>query len=371
MTSSAAMALPSGTRGHRKIDLAAERRPGLTSRRQENGRKQKMRKLSIPTWLAVAIALLASLLNATAQAETITVTHWGGQFYGVPYAVAMEKGFFKKNGPVDVTGILTAAGGGTAVRNTQAGDVPFGEVSLAAAVQAINAGQKLVIIGGGVTNVADQMWIVKKDSPLTGIKDLVGQTVGYTSPASVSNMVILMALKANGLNARQVKLVPAGDLGANLAAVVSGAVGAGFSDELTFAQNTGLVRPLFMVRDVMSPKMMQTVLVIATDYAAAHPEAVKGLIAGRREGLAYVREHLDEAADITAKAYSNPHTDLFRTHLRRLAAVDYWSDGRLDYDAMNHMVEGLQITGQLKDGPIDWARYVDTSFLPPDLRASR
>ena len=68
-----------------------------------------------------------------AQAETITVTHWGGQFYGVPYAVAMEKGFFKKNG-VDVTGILTAAGGGTAVRNTLAGGIPFGEVSLAAAV---------------------------------------------------------------------------------------------------------------------------------------------------------------------------------------------------------------------------------------------
>jgi NitT/TauT family transport system substrate-binding protein len=76
------------------------------------------------------------------RAETITVTHWGGQFYGVPYAVAMEKGFFKKNG-VDVTGILTAAGGGTAVRNTLAGGIPFGEVSLAAAVQAINPARSL------------------------------------------------------------------------------------------------------------------------------------------------------------------------------------------------------------------------------------
>src|ERR1700743_649658 len=85
---------------------------------------------------------------STVRAETITVTHWGGQFYGVPYAVAMEKGFFKKNG-VDVTGILTAAGGGTAVRNTLAGGIPFGEVSLAAAGQAIHAGQKLILIGGG------------------------------------------------------------------------------------------------------------------------------------------------------------------------------------------------------------------------------
>ena len=58
--------------------------------------------------LGLAAAVVA--WKSPVQAETITVTHWGGQFYGVPYAVAMDKGFFKKNG-VDVTGILTAAGG--------------------------------------------------------------------------------------------------------------------------------------------------------------------------------------------------------------------------------------------------------------------
>jgi len=183
------------------------------------------------------LGLAASIFawTSAARAETITVTHWGGQFYGVPYAVAMEKGFFKKNG-VDVTGILTAAGGGTAVRNTLAGGIPFGEVSLAAAVQAINSGQKLIIIGAGAQTVSDQMWVVKKDTTLTGIKDLVGKKIAFTAPGSVSNMVILMALKANGITPQQVKLVPAGDLGANLAAVGSGAVDAGFSDELVFAR---------------------------------------------------------------------------------------------------------------------------------------
>src|SRR5471030_1580913 len=209
--------------------------------------------------LAAAVAL-----RSTVQAETITVTHWGGQFYGVPYAVAMEKGFFKKNG-VDVTGILTAAGGGTAVRNTLAGGIPFGEVSLAAAVQAINAGQKLIIIGAGAQSVSDQMWVVKKDSGLTGIKDLVGKQIGYTAPGSVSNMVILMALKANGITQQQVKLVPAGDLGANLSAVSSGAIDAAFSDELVFAQNKELVKPLFMVRDAMDPRMMQTVMITTAE----------------------------------------------------------------------------------------------------------
>jgi NitT/TauT family transport system substrate-binding protein len=313
--------------------------------------------------LAVAIAAWKS---AGAQAETITVTHWGGQFYGVPYAVAMEKGFFKKNG-VDVTGILTAAGGGTAVRNTLAGGIPFGEVSLAAAVQAINSGQKLIIIGAGAQTVADEMWVVKKDSTLTGIKDLAGKQIAYTSPGSVSNMVILMALKANGMSAQQVKLVPAGDLGANISAVSSGAVDAGFCDELVYAQNKELVKPLFMVRDTMNPRMMQTVMITTPEYAKAHSDVIKGLIAARREGLAYALEHPDEAADITAKAYNNPNADLFRVHMHELIAENYWGDGQFDYDAMNHMVEGLQITGQIK-GDVDWAKYVDASYLPADLR---
>ena len=171
--------------------------------------------------LSVAAVVLAWESQGV-RAETITVTHWGGQFYGVPYAVAMEKGFFRKNG-VDVTGILTAAGGGTAVRNTLAGGIPFGEVSLAAAVQAINSGQKLIIIGAGSWSVADQMWLVKKDSTLKSIKDLAGKQIAYTAPGSVSNMLILMALKANGMTPQQVKLVPAGDLGANISAVGSGA----------------------------------------------------------------------------------------------------------------------------------------------------
>jgi len=316
--------------------------------------------------LAAAIVAWKSL---PARAETITVTHWGGQFYGVPYAVAMDKGFFKKNG-VDVTGILTAAGGGTAVRNTLAGGIPFGEVSLAAAVLAINSGQKLIIIGAGTQSVADQMWVVKKDSTLTGIKDLIGKQIAYTAPGSVSNMLILMAMKASGITPQQVKLVAAGDLGSNLSAVGSGAVDAGFSDELIYAQNKELVRPLFMVRDLLDPRMMQTVMITTAEYAKAHPDIIKGLIATRRDGLAYTLEHPDEAADITAKAYNNPNVELFRTHIRELIKQNYWSDGRLDYPVMNHMVEGLQITGQIK-GDVDWPKYVDTSYLPPDLRATQ
>ena len=108
--------------------------------------------------------------------------------------------------------------------------------------------------------------------------------------------------------------MPAGDLGANLSAVSSGAVDAGFSDELVFAQNKERVKPLFTVRDTMDPRMMQTVMITTAEYAKAHPDIIKGLIVARREGLAYALAHPDEAAEITAKAYNNPNVELFRAH---------------------------------------------------------
>src|SRR6266508_3348639 len=80
-------------------------------------------------WRAAVAALIAFGLARAACAETITVTHWGAAFYGAPYAVAMDKGFFKQRG-VDITGVLTSTGGGTSVRNTLAGDLPYGDVAL-------------------------------------------------------------------------------------------------------------------------------------------------------------------------------------------------------------------------------------------------
>ena len=46
---------------------------------------------------AFASASLGLLSIATARAEDIVVTHYGSLLYGVPYAIAMEKGYFKKS----------------------------------------------------------------------------------------------------------------------------------------------------------------------------------------------------------------------------------------------------------------------------------
>ena len=312
------------------------------------------------------LALLCLLLPAFAHAETITVTHWGAAFYGAPYAVAMEKGLFKKYN-VDVTGILTSNGGGTSVRNTLAGDLPFGEVALSAAIAAINAGQPLVIIGSGAQSVADILWIAKKGSPLHSIQELAGKKVGFTSPGSVTNMLILMAMKAQGMPQDSMKLIPAGGIGANLSAVLNGAIDAGMTGEPTWSENEDKVQPVFWTKDLLPPNMMQTVTVTTTDYAKEGGDKLRALLAGRRDGVAFIEAHPDEAADITAKAF-NGDPALYRKVFKHFVENHYWSEGRMDYKAMDLMVEGLQIVGQQK-GPVDWKKIVDLSFLPADLRS--
>lgn len=320
------------------------------------------------TRLLPRLALAAGLMLAAslARAETITVTHWGAAFYGAPYAVAMAKGFFKEQG-VDITGILTSQGGGTSVRNTLAGDLPYGEVALSAAVEAINNGVPLKIIGSGAQSVADILWMVKKDSPMTSIKDIVGKKVGFTAPGSVTNMLILMAMKAQGIDATKVKLVPAGGIGANVTAVLNGAIDTGMSGEPVWAENEDKLKPLFWTKDIMPPNMMQTVAVTTEDYAREGAPKLRAILAARRMGVAYIEAHPDEAAEIVARAYSGDAT-LYAKVFKRFIAFHYWSDGRFDLDGMDRMVEGLRIVGK-QNGPVDWSKMIDKSFLPADLKS--
>jgi NitT/TauT family transport system substrate-binding protein len=76
-----------------------------------------------------------------AAAEQIVVSNYGVAANGMPYAIALKKGFFQQEG-ADITGILSSSGGGTTVRNLMEGNLPYGEVDLAGTVLAIQQGHR-------------------------------------------------------------------------------------------------------------------------------------------------------------------------------------------------------------------------------------
>jgi len=131
-----------------------------------------MTRVKTLSWLA-AVALTCGM-SIPAQAEKIAVGNFGVSANGMPYAVALDKGFFKAEG-ITVDGIITSAGGGTSLRNMIAGGVPYGEVNPGVVVAAIMQGADLRIISDNVLTVAEFVWAVKPDSPIKTLADIKGK----------------------------------------------------------------------------------------------------------------------------------------------------------------------------------------------------
>lgn len=301
-------------------------------------------------------AVMAPAMMSTAHAAEVTVTHWGVLMYGAPYAVAIEKGFYKEAG-VDVTGVLTSKGGGTTMRNVMAAGMPYGEVSLAAVVAAINQGIDLKIVHTGVQTVGEILWVTLPDSPIKTTADLNGQKVAFTSPKSVTDMLLTMVTDKHGI---KVDAVAAGGIGAGLTMVEQGAVVAAPVMDPVWARFSDRFRPVFMVQDEL-PQMTQTVGVTTAEFANSNPDTLKALIAARKRGVAFVYANPEETADIVAKHYEMDR-DLALRAINNLIALNYWGSGELDYAAMDNMIGGLRIIGEV-EGAIDWSTVVDTSFL--------
>lgn len=306
---------------------------------------------------------------SVASATNLTVTHWADGMYGTPFAVALEKGYFKDAG-VDVTGFITSQGGGTTVRNALASDIPYGEVALSAAIAAIKQGVKLTIVHGGVVSLADNVWVAKKDSPLTGIMDLKGKKLGYSSPKSVTDMVSTMALSNRGI-LKDVDRKAVGSLSSAYTALREGAVDVIYMTEPVLSREADNIKIVFK-SGVEIPRLTQTVGIVRTDYLKQHPETIKAIIEGRRKGVDYLLKHPEESGDILARQYKiDPKIAKLAIKDIMASKGDYWSPGKLDYEGMNAMLKGLILVKAVKDEPFDWSAIVDESLLPADLRSKQ
>lgn len=317
-------------------------------------------------------AFAAGVLAAgSAAAIDLTVTHFGTGMYGVPFAVAREKGWFKSDAKIDVTGFITSAGGGTTIRNALASDIPYGEVALPAAIAAIQQGVKLTIVHGGVLSVADQVWATRKDdNSITTFADLKGKKLGYSSPKSVTDIITSMMLKNNNLT-DVVERKSVGGIGSGLTALREGGVDMTYVTEPVWSKEKANFRAAWWSTDI-APRVTQTVGIVRTDYLKEHPDVIRGIITARRKGVEFVRANPAAAAEIMAREYKIP-PEQAKTAIESVLGNKgvYWSRGEFDYEGMKFMLDGLHLVKAIPDGPFDWKTVIDESYLPADLRSTK
>ena len=318
----------------------------------------------------IAAALAFALLPLAAHAEEIVVSNYGVTTNGMPYAVAMAKGFFKQQG-ADVTGILSSDGGGTTVRTLLGGNLAFGEVNPTATVIAIQQGADLKIVSDNVQAVAEFIWAVKPDSPIKTSADLKGKKIGYTNPRSTSQALAILVLEKAGLKPEDAELVKTGGFGEGIVALDLGAVDITPIPEPLWSQHQGKYRAVVRASEVLPP-LDNVVGVTTAKAAASRGDFIRAVIRARRQAVEFMYANPDESADIIAKAY-NLSSEVARSAVRNLlsshdkSGVRYWSAGEINLKAMNEMMRAQKIVGALKTDP-DWGKIIDESFLPDDLK---
>jgi NitT/TauT family transport system substrate-binding protein len=320
----------------------------------------------------VALALVALLPLRAMAAEQIVVSNFGVAANGMPYAIAMEKGFFKAEG-ADVSGILSSAGGGTTVRNLMTGHLSFGEIDLAGTVAAIQQGADLKIISDDVLTVAEFVWAVKPDSPIKTIADLRSKKIGYTNPRSTSQALDILLLEQAGLKPDDAELVKTGGFGEAVVALNLGLIDASAIADPVWSKNKSQFRVLVSASDVLPP-LCNVIGVTTGEAAATKGDFIRAVLRGRRKAVAFMLAHPDEAADIVAKAY-NLDVEVAKSTIHNLVApsksgVPYWSAGNFDIAGMDRMIRAQKLVGALS-GEVDWSKIVDESFLADDLKTKK
>lgn len=319
-------------------------------------------------WLMSA---LLGLISTGAAAEQIAVGNYGVSANGMPYAVALAKGYFQQEG-ANVTGIISSQGGGTSVRNAMAG-VAYGEANPGAVAVAIQQGADIKIVSDNVLTIAEFAWMVKKNSPIKTIADLKGKRIGYTNPRSTSQALAILLLRKAGFDEKDAELMKTGGFGPMLAALDLDQIDVAAVTEPLWSQVKDKYRVLITGSEALPP--LDNVVGMATGEAIrTRGDFIRGVIKARRRAVEFMIANPDEAGDIVAKPF-NITPEVARAAVRNLTTsytqgIPYWGSGQIHLEGMKRIIEVQRSVGAIS-GEIDLAKMIDTRFLPDDIKTPK
>ncbi len=327
------------------------------------------------TFRSVVMFACALMLTTTARwtsAEDIAIANYGVAMNGMPFAIAVSKGYFKEEGAANITGVVTDSGGGTTIRNLTAGNMPFGESSLAAVVSAIQGGADIKIISEDASLVTDICFVTMPNSPIKSINDIKGKRLGFTNPGSTTQALTLLLLEKVGLKPSDVTMIATGGFGPGLTALENGGVDVmALTDPLT-SKNAGRYRVIGWGKDLFPP--MNNVVGISTTKAMKEEgDTLRAIIRARRRAVDFMNKNPTEAAQIIASVYKMEPAVIEKAIRQTGVTVDgvsYWGPGRINYRGLDNMIRAQKLVGAVK-GDVDWSKIVDEGFLPEDLRSKK
>jgi NitT/TauT family transport system substrate-binding protein len=315
----------------------------------------------------IAVAALLVAAASPLKAEDVVITQYKADPSGAPYGVAIDQGLFKKAG-IDVTGVISGAGGGTSVRSAIASELGYGDVSPAPVIAAIEQGQDIKIVAQGSRSLADNVVIVMPNSPIKSVKDLKGKKFAISNPKSLGEMTAVLVFEQAGLKPDDVQRVALGGLSGALTALENGVVDATSIPGILFLSRGGESKYRVLLGPKDLPLLPPAIGMASGDLIKKHPDKLRALLAGRRAGVKFIYEHTPDAIKILSKVYEPLPPKDVGTLVNQLVDAKFWSEGQIEMQGLQNAVRAMKYVGSLEKD-VDLGKMIDTSFLPSDLQA--
>ena len=311
--------------------------------------------------LGVGALLLLTVPGwAAAQLKTVRVTTAHREITAnLPLFVGMHMKFFEEVGLRIEPSYFR--GGGEVIRaiTTRSADISH-NAATAATLIAISRGERLKIVSGNTTSPSI-VWVVPADSPIKSIKDLKGKKVGFSTPGSVTHIILQAILKKEGLD-KDVQLVKAGGPGDNWAAIKNKIIDAGWHvgpgvyTLVTKNEARILILPAKYVT-----AYQETVIVTSEEIINKDPDLIRNYLRARVKAINFLWENPDRAVAIWVEETKLP-AEALRLALRDTPRT-YWDTGAPKPENLRALIQETLDIGAVKE-PVDPAKAQDLRFIP-------
>ena len=263
--------------------------------------------------LAAVLAAFSVYSGRILAQETLSIRIGGTGNYGpvLPVIAAQELGLFKKAG-VDAQ-FTNFSGGSASMEGLAAGEVDLINYFPPGLALARQRGVEATIVGAGTLTPRGWAIMVKRDSDITDLKQLIGKTIGITANGSTTDFFALWAAKQAGGDFVR---VPVGG-GALIPSLMNGNVVAisGYPPLTYKLELSGDGRILVDLGRAMEPNLPD-VWIASDKIIKENPEAVRrGLVglysavqymkANREWTIKFIQERTGASEEIAKKEFEN------------------------------------------------------------------
>lgn len=297
----------------------------------------------------------------------LSVSHYPTLLYSIPWAVAIEQGYFEER-DIQLDEIVGSSGGGTTVRNVVTGGLPLGAVATPAAINAFNEGSGLKILGGAIGNTADISFVTLPDKGIESIEDVRGKRMGFTEPGSVTQGCAVLSLQGAGIDPGEVELQAMGGLSEAITGLLEGVIDIApqlLPIAITQNEEEGL-QTVFQTTEYVDA--FPQLSMIATEQTVQQDsELVQSLIELYQQAVDFLVENPQEAAAAWVKNGDVSEKEALES-LQTIEPAKYYATS-LSAQSLNTVVEEMKLIDLLDpDEEVDWEGLLDQQFLPEDQR---